>query len=174
MIVFRHADASFPFLWEDASQPSARWHGDGDGPAQYFADTPDGAWAEFLRHEEIKDPADLATVRRAIWAVDLPDEPAERPDLPATTLLGGTATYPDCQAEAQRLRGLGAKRLVVPSAALSAGRAGGHRVDGGLRPGTPRDGKVIVLFGRRPDLAGWAAAIEGRPRDDLLPQVRHF
>jgi hypothetical protein len=54
MIVFRHADPSLPFLWEDVGQPPARWHGDGDGPVQYFTDTPDGAWAEFLRHEEIK------------------------------------------------------------------------------------------------------------------------
>ena len=161
-------------MWEDARQPPARWHGDGDGPVQYFADTPDGAWAEFLRHEEIKDPLDLATVRRAIWAVELPNEPTEHPRLPESTLLGGTPTYPDCQAEARRLRSLGTKRLVAPSAALSAGGVGGHRVDGGLRRATPRDGKVIVLFGRRPDLAGWAAASEGRPRDDLLPRVRHF
>lgn len=174
MIVFRHADPSPPFLWEDSSQPAARWHGEGDGPAHYFADTPDGAWAEFLRHEEIKDPQDLATVIRALWAVELPDEPAERPQLPQKILLGGTASYRDCQAEARRLRRLGAKRLRVPSAALSAGGAGGHRVDGGLRPGPARDGQVIVLFGRRPDLTGWAAAGEGRPRDDLLPRVRHF
>ena len=174
MMVFRHADPSFPFMWEDASQPPARWHRDGDGPVQYFTDTPDGAWAEFLRHEEIKDPLDLATVRRAIWAVELPDEPDEHPRLPESTLQGGTPTYPDCQAEARRLRGLGTRRLVAPSAALSTGGAGGHRVDGGLRRATPRDGKVIVLFGRRSDLAGWAAASEGRPRDDLLPRVRHF
>jgi len=174
MIVFRHADPSFPFLWEDASQPPARWHGVGEGPVQYFTDTPDGAWAEFLRHEEIKDPGDLATVRRAIWAVELPDGPADQPSLPDRTLLGGTTTYAECQAEARRLRGLGANRLAAPSAALSAGGAGGHRVDGGLRPAPPRDGKVIVLFGRRPDLAGWTATSEGRPRDDILPRVRHF
>jgi len=174
MIVFRHSDPSFPFLWEDTSQPPARWHGAGDGPAQYFADTPDGAWAEFLRHEEIKDPADLATVRRAIWAVELPDGPAVNPSLPESTLLGGVTTYPECRAEALRLRGLGANRLEARSAALLAGGASGHRVDGGLRPGAPRDGKVIVLFGLRPDLSGWAAASEGRPREDLLLQVRHF
>jgi hypothetical protein len=37
----------------------------------YFTDTPDGAWAEFLRHEAIFDPEDLLTVRRAPWAVDI-------------------------------------------------------------------------------------------------------
>ena len=74
MIVFRHADPRLPFLWEDARQPPGRWHGGGEGPAHYFSDTPDGAWAELLRHEEIRDPADLATLRRAIWAVEIPDE----------------------------------------------------------------------------------------------------
>ena len=50
MIAFRQVDARYPFLWEDGSQPAGRWHGDGEGPAHYFADTPDGALAEFLRH----------------------------------------------------------------------------------------------------------------------------
>ena len=52
MIVFRQADPRYPFLWSDVSQPAARWHAVGEGPAHYFADTPDGAWAELLRHEE--------------------------------------------------------------------------------------------------------------------------
>jgi hypothetical protein len=174
MMLFRHADPGLPFLWEDADQPPARWHGAGEGPLQYFADTPDGAWAEFLRHEEIRDARDLATIRRAIWAVEVPDEGGAEPDLPERTLLGGISTYPACQAEARRLRGLGATRLVAPSAALLAGGAAGHRVEGGLLSAPPRDGKVIALFGRRPDLTGWAATAEGRPRDDLLPRVRHY
>ena len=64
MILFRHADPRFPFLWETASQPAGRWHAPGEGPVHYLADTPDGAWAEFLRHEEIRDPEDLAGIRR--------------------------------------------------------------------------------------------------------------
>jgi hypothetical protein len=174
VILFRHADPSFPFLWEDAGQPPGRWHGAGEGPVQYLADTPDGAWAELLRHEEIKDPADLATIRRAIWAVEVPDEPSHEPTLPASTLQGGLDTYGACQAEARRLRALGAKRLSAPSAALLPGGAAGHRVDGGLRRGAERDGRVIALLGRRSDLTGWAATADGRPREDLLPRVRHF
>ena len=72
MIVFRHTDPRFPFLQEAAGQPAARWHAPGEGPVHYFADTADGAWAEFLRHEEITDPADLAGIARAIWSIDLP------------------------------------------------------------------------------------------------------
>ena len=69
---FRHCDPRFGFLWTTPAQPAARWHGHGEGPANYFADTPSGAWAEFLRHEGIVDPEDLAGVRRSLWAVELP------------------------------------------------------------------------------------------------------
>jgi hypothetical protein len=66
MIVYRHADPRFPFLWETAAQPPARWHGAGEGPVQYLADTPDGAWAEFMRHEGIATESELMNVRRVL------------------------------------------------------------------------------------------------------------
>lgn len=174
MIAFRHTDPRFPFLWEDNSQPTARWNGPGEGPVQYLCDTPDGAWAEFLRHEEIRDPEDLPTIRRALWAIEVADAPAAAPELTMRTLVGGRRTYPACQAEARRLRVLGLTHLEAPSAALRPGGASGQRVDGGLRPGAPRNGKVIVLFGRRPDLVGWLAATAGHPDPRLLPVIRHF
>ena len=174
MIGFRHTDPRFPFLWEDDSQPPGRWHGEGEGPVHYFADTPDGAWAEFLRHEDITDPADVAEVRRAVWAVELGRPPREEPELGGRTLTGGLRSYRACQGEARRLRALGAKGLVAPSAALLPGAAHGWRVERGLRRGTPRDGRVIALFGPRPDLIGWEAVHEGRPSARLLGRVRHF
>jgi hypothetical protein len=175
VIVFRHADPSLPFLWEDASQPPARWHAAGEGPAHYFAETPDGAWAEFLRHEEIREAADLAGIERSIWAVELPDEEAfARPRLPQTTLTGDTDTYPDCQAEATRLRSAGAAGLRAPSAAVATGAASGWRVSGGLVPARSRAEHVLVLFGRRADLVGWVCADGGRPRPELLAKVHHF
>jgi len=172
MIVFRQVDARYPFLWEDASQPAGRWHGAGDGPAHYFADTPDGAWAEFLRHEEIDDPADLATIRRQMWAVDIGEAPAVAVDLPSAALTGGPDTYPRCQQRARALRAGGATRLSAPSAALLPGGARGLQVRGGVRPARARDGRVIVLFGPPDGLTGWVAAAEGRPADDLLTRVR--
>jgi hypothetical protein len=174
MILFRHADPRFAFLWEDATQPEARWHGDGEGPAHYLAETPDGAWAEFIRHEGITDVADLGTVRRAIWAIDVPDEPRSRPALPESTLRGGLSSYADCQQEARRLRAAGATGVSTPSAALLPATPSGWRVQSGLQPGTVRDEAVIVIFGPRPDLVGWAACAVGRPRDDLLPRVRQL
>src|SRR5215471_7352275 len=113
MIVFRQVDARYPFLWEDARQPAARWHADGDGPAHYFADTPDGAWAEFLRHEEITDLRDLATIRRQMWAVDIGDTPTTPIELPEATLTGGRETYVACQHAAAALRARGVTRIAA-------------------------------------------------------------
>jgi hypothetical protein len=172
VIGYRHTDHRFPFLWEDAGQPAARWHDDGEGPAHYFASTPDAAWAEFIRHEGITDPEDLATVQRGLWAVELPDETLPHPLLPTRTLTGGLRTYPRCRSEARRLREGGAIGLDAPSAAVRSRTASGFRVERGLHPAEPREERVIVLFGPRPDLLGWAACAPGRPRDDLLPRVR--
>jgi hypothetical protein len=173
VILYRHADPRFPFLWERQDQPAARWHGDNDGPVHYLADTPDGAWAEFLRHEGIEQEADLENIRRALWAIEVPDatKPAE-PQLPEETLTGGLGTYEACRAEARRLRAAGATALHAPSAALLPGGARGWKVEGSLQPAPDRNGVVLVLFGPRPDLVGWAATIVGRPRADLLPLVR--
>ena len=175
MIVYRHADPRFPFLWESADQPPARWHGSGEGPVQYFADTPDGAWAEFLRHEGIAEESDLVNVRRALWAIELPDDlPMEAPGLPQPVLTGGTATYEECQKEARRLRTKGTKALRSPSAALLPGGARGWKVDGGLQPAAERDGTVLAVFGPCPKLVGWLASFAARPRSDLVIRVRHL
>ncbi|HEY0152258.1 MAG TPA: RES domain-containing protein [Longimicrobium sp.] len=173
MIAFRHADTRFPPLWETDAQPAARWHAADEGPVHYFADTPDGAWAEFLRHEEITDPADLGTVERAMWAMEIPDDGYADVQLPRPILTGGEDTYADCRAEAARLKAHGAQMIQAPSAALKSGGAAGWRVDSGLQQGPARDGRVHVLFGPRPDLIGWRTAV-GRPSADLLPHVRHF
>jgi len=174
VIAYRHVDPRFPFLWEEPEQPAGRWHRDGEGPTHYLADTPDGAWAELLRHEEIRDPEDLETLRRALWSVEVGDMPSIRPDLPDAALLGGPGSWPRCQKEAERLRASGARGLLAPSAALRPAGASGWRVEGGLRPGPDRDGRVVVLFGPRPDLVGWQATAEGRPGEHVLERVRHF
>lgn len=178
MLGFRHADARYPFLWEDARQPAARWHGAGEGPVQYLADTPDGAWAEFLRHEEIVDEADLLGISRLLWVVRVPDETVEQaaePALDPATLTGGESSYSACQDEARRLRAGGAIALRAPSAALQSGGAHGQVTAGGtLDDADPRDGQVWILYGVRPDLVGWAAGAAGTCQPRLLPLVRHF
>lgn len=174
MIVFRHVDTRFPFLWETPDQAEGRWNRAGDGPVHYFADTPHGAWAEFLRHEEIRDPGDLRGVSRSIWAIELHEVPGAKPPLPSEILTGGRETYATCQREAENLRTDGATGLIAASAALAPGGAAGWRIDGGRKPAHSRDGLVVVLFGQRPDLVGWEASHEGRPDEWMLMRVRHF
>ncbi|HEX2343424.1 MAG TPA: RES domain-containing protein [Vicinamibacterales bacterium] len=175
MIVFRQTDPRYPFLWSDAAQLAGRWHAEGEGPVHYFADTPDGAWAEFLRHEEITDPEDIPTIRRALWAVEIDDQEGTAVSLPQSVLTGGLDRYPRCQAHARELRARGVRRLVAPSAALLPGGATGREVAHGMeRPARRRDGSVIVLIGLPEGLVGWRAVEHGAPPVDVLPRVRHF
>ena len=169
---FRHCDPRYPFLWQTDDQPAARWHGTGDGPANCFADTPDGAWAEFLRHEGITDADDLAGVRRSLWVVELPEADYAEPALPEASLFGDASSYPDCQAEARRLRAAGAERLGVRGAALLPGGAGGWQGETfPMAHGVARDGLVWVLFGAI-SATGWLAVAAGSPPARVLPWVR--
>ena len=176
MILFRHCDRRFPFLWESSAQHGARWHAEGEGPVQYFADTPSGAWAEFLRHEGVREEKDLEGMRRALWAVEVPVETLDvrEPALEPAVLGGGAGAYAKCQAEARRLRTAGAEALRAPSAALKAGGAAAWVVDGGEREGTPRDGVVLALFGRQAECIGWPVVEAGAAPARLLDRVRHL
>jgi hypothetical protein len=174
MIGFRNSDPRWPFLRSDVTQPAARWHALGDGPANYFADTAVGAWAEFLRHEEIKDPADLAGVQRSLWAVEIPDTGYGAPALADATLRGDKTTYPRCQAEARRLRATGRAGVRAPSAALLSGAASGWSCTPNEAPAAARDGFVYVLFGPPGGLVGWPVVEAGHPPVRILPLVNHF
>jgi hypothetical protein len=175
MIGYRHCDARFPFLWSSANQPAARWHGANQGPVNYFADTPVGAWAEFLRHEGIRDAKDLEGVQRALWAVELPDGGYATPSLPAHVLRGNISTYAACQSEARRLRALGNDKLESTSAALIGGGARGWVSNPHINPApTARDGKVWVLFGARSDLVAWPLVESGAPPERILPLIHHL
>ncbi|HEX3702158.1 MAG TPA: RES family NAD+ phosphorylase [Vicinamibacterales bacterium] len=174
MIVFRQVDARYPFLWEGGGQPPGRWHARDEGPANYFSDTPDGAWAELLRHEEITEAEDVLAIRRQLWAVDIGDAPLDPVSTPASVVSGGPETYGRCQAHARALRARGASRLTAPSAALVPGGARGCHVEGGVVPAAPRDGRVVVLFGSPDGLTGWMAAEEAHPSVDLLARVNHY
>lgn len=174
---FRHCDPAYAFAWESDAQPPGRWHAAGRGPAHYLADTPDGAWAELIRHEGITDADDLADVRRALWTVEVPDDDgtsADRVRLPRTVTTGGLDTYHRCQAHADRLRASGSTGIMAPSAALARGAAGGHRTDCGLQAASAADGLALALFGARPELVGWVVVTSGAPPVDLLTRVRHL
>lgn len=142
-----------------------------------MSDTPDAAWAEFLRHEEISDEADLAGVERSLWAVEI-DESEEhiaQPRLFRRLLTGGTETYDECRREARRLRRRGATALVAPAAGLMPGSGGGQQVRGlKLIEAPPRDGRTLALFGARPELRGWQCVEAGRPNARVLALVNHL
>jgi len=179
MIVFRVCDSRYPFLWTAANgahQREGRWHARGEGPVQYFADTPAGAWAELLRHEEITDAGDLAGICARIWAVHLDDAVEARvPELPLAAMQSDPDGYGTCREEARRLRAAGVIRLVVPSAALKPGAAAGYQVGAtGLHSGVGRDGKVIVHFGPLPEAQAWCTAEGGQPPRESLDSVRHY
>jgi RES domain len=175
LILYRHAPPHLPFLWEVADQPKGRWNRNGEGPVQYLADTPAGAWAELLRHEGITELADLAGVRRAIWAVETHDAlQLEVPALPLRTLVGDESTYAQCQGEADRIRDSGADGIETVSAALKAGAAAGWHVDVGIHREAPVDGRVVVVFDRRPNFRGWPVVRSGVPPVEVLDDVRHL
>ena len=172
---FRHCDPRFPFLWQTAEQPAARWHGADEGPANYFADTPTGAWAEFLRHEGITDAADLPGVRRSLWAVELPAVAAAdlvQPDLPDALRYGDESSYPRCQDASRQARASGQRWLKAPSAALLPGEARGWTAAPALVRELPaRPGWVWVYFGACP-FVGWPVVEAGQPPAAVLLMVR--
>ncbi len=173
MIVFRNTNSRYPFLWETSLQPAARYNAENDGPAQYFADTADGAWAEFVRHAEITDPEELQDVRRALWCVDIPGESYETVELAYEKATGDKSTYSECQKYAKSLREKSILRLKAPSAAIIKDQAGGFRVQDGLRRGVPRPGFIIVLFELLPNSPGWRVAVAGPPVE-ILDITHHF
>ena len=135
---------------------------------QYFADTPPGAWAELLRHEEITDPADLAGIWARLWVVEIGDVQMHEPKLPGASFSSPDG-YEVCRVEARRLRAAGAERMMAISAALAPGEGAGFHVGtGGLIRASARDGRMIVHFGVLPDAQGWCAAEAARPDEELL------
>jgi len=174
-LAFRHCDPRSPFLWQTAAQPPARWHGAGEGPANYFSDTPTGAWAEFLRHEGITDAADLPGVRRSLWAVELPDlrgAEVARPTLSDAALFGNESSYAACQAMARTARASGQVWLHARGAALLPGQASGWTAaPEPARETAARQGQVWVFFGLCP-FVGWPVVEAGQPPAAVLPLVR--
>lgn len=173
MIVFRNADPRYPFLWETTNQPGARYHQDGDGPAQYFADTANGAWAEFLRHAEITDVDELEDVRRAMWCIEISDDIPPVSALPPTIATGDKTSYAACQDYASSLRKRGQNRIHEKSAALVPGGARGSRVNKGLQNGPAREGVIVVIFDYLPNETGWRICV-GSPPVHVLAVTKHF
>jgi len=168
---FRYSSYDVPF-WARSNTSDERWHSAGDGATQYLSATPDGAWAELIRSDNLRSDADLALVQMPLWQAmieqvhiaDYSDfETAERANFNPEALVDDEQAA--CRAEGRRLREAGFAGVLYPSAAL---------------PGEQN----LVLFGPR-ILLPWGAARRlasgipainltvGSPPRELLARVRH-
>lgn len=171
-LAFRQTDYDVPFWARSNSQPG-RWNKAGDAPTQYWSLHPDGAWAEFVRQEELTDPAAILALHRPIWVcrislaplVDLrEDEERVRYGVTAGELVSSDWTA--CQRLGRRLRADGAPGVLAPSAALA-----GHD---NLTIFGPR--RAIALH-RRPVLHSTvpaAVVARGAPEPGLVERVRQW
>lgn len=123
LTAFRWSTYDVPFWARDNSRPG-RWHGLGDGPTQYLSLSPAGAWAELIRHEELRSEADLDGVSIPLWVARLRCSPIidlRRVDVQAHyDVSSDVLVAPDWTPTQQlgaRLR-LDGAAAVVPSAAL--------------------------------------------------------
>lgn len=69
--LFRWSDYDVPFWARNNSRPG-RWHVVGNPPTQYWSMTPDAAWAELIRTEDLRLEEDLDLVRMPLWVCRLP------------------------------------------------------------------------------------------------------
>ena len=178
---FRVCDRRHPFLWHTQGQLAGRWNRAGDEPVHYLASTPTVAWAEWIRHQEIHDPDDLAGVAAALWAVLIPkdwgNQDLQAVELPMELVLG-TTTEPQATrlALVDQLRQQGAKGLLAPTAALHQSDVAVPcvRVSNGIErlELLPMPAHVILFWCAADQLPGWCCVPEGRPGAELLPLVR--
>ena len=147
----------------------------------YLANTPTVAWAEWIRHQEIEDPADLEGVAAALWAVLIPAHWGDRDlhvvEMPLELVLGTTPEAESVRlALVDQLKDQGAQGLLAPTAALHRSHEVSPcvRVIGG--EGHPDElpvaANVILLWCNADQLPGWCCVPEGRPDPELLPLVR--
>lgn len=169
---FRYSDYDTP-LWARANTHDGRWHVARRSPTQYFGITPDACWADLIRHENLRTEQELGMVRMPLWVLQLSEqriadystfERAEAAGFPPDALVDDD--WERCGAEGDRLRELGYRGVMAPSAAL------------------PGDLALTLFGGRR--AVGWnddplvASAIPakvvtiGGPPPGLLERVRHF
>lgn len=170
-LAYRYSNYDTPFWARGNTQPG-RWHVPGDGPTQYLSFSTDGAWAELIRAEDLRTEEEVALVSMPLWqarveqaaVVDYADfARADAAGFPAEALIDDD--YERCQREGRRLRGLGYRGVVAPSAAL---------------PGTLNltlfGGRIAIDWESTPRVASSLPATvltKGAPPPGLVTRVRH-
>lgn len=168
---YRYSSYDVPF-WARPNTTDERWHALGDGPTQYLSATPDGAWAELIRNENLRSETDLALVQMPLWQAQIDEaqiadyrdfETAERAGLDPAVLID--EDQGPCRMEGRRLRENGFAGVLYPSAALPG--------EQNLALFGPR---ILLPWGASRKLASGIPANKltvGAPPADLLPRVRH-
>lgn len=132
---FRQVSSRHSPLWhrplplQPQVQEASRFNWRGTDYVQYMASTPDGAWAELIRHFGIEDEDDLARVSRVFYALvvdendiaDLTELDAGRDadrDLLGHLVGDGEADLEACRELADELASDDFRGLLTPSSAL--------------------------------------------------------
>lgn len=171
LVGFRYSSYDVPF-WVRPNTHAQRWNASLEAPTQYWSLTPDGAWAEHIRFNDIRTEAELDEVRVPIWACRLPSiglldlrDPGvrERYGLKHSDLTA--AEWSPCQLAATAMRAHGVRGILSPSPVLA-------------------DATNVTLFGPRRAIAfetrpALASAVPaaivaiGRPPRRLVDRVIH-
>jgi hypothetical protein len=139
-VAFRYSDYDTP-LWVRPNTEDGRWHVARTEPTQYLCLSPDGCWADLIRHETLQTEIDVALIRIPLWVLKINEEriadystfeKAEAAGFPPHALID--EDWERCQVEAERLKGLGFRGVLSPAAALAGETAmtlfGGRRTVG--------------------------------------------
>ncbi len=129
--LFRQAGIGYPALWLPGTaahakpQPSARWHTEGHGYAQYLSTEADGCWTELVRFAHVRTEEQRAHLLYRLWRLraiehDVADlstfDKIHAAGFDPAMLVDDDYSY--CQQLAQRLIDAGFRGVLAPSAAL--------------------------------------------------------
>jgi hypothetical protein len=170
-VAFRYSDYDTP-LWARPNSSPGRWHEPADGPTQYLCKSVEGSWAELIRAENLRTEEEVALVRMPMWGLDVHSqniadystfEVAERLGFPPDALIDDD--HARCRAEGRRLRELGYRGVLAPSAALP-----------GALNVTLFGPRIASKWGVPPVLASAIPATRlavGAPPGGIVERVRH-
>lgn len=168
LTVFRYVDYDHPF-WVAPNRRAGRWHGLGEPPTQYWSLSPDAAWAELIRAEDLRTEAELDLVRMPLWVcrvlttglIDL-----RLPEMQEAHAIGEDVQRAD---DHERCRLAGARIRLVCRGIVSFSAALAQHAN--LTMFGPRR---AVDWRRHSSLASTlpaAVSATGRPPSGLLPRV---
>lgn len=168
-MAFRYCSYDVPF-WVRPNTRAQRWNVLLEGSTQYWSLTPDGAWAEHIRFNDIRTEAELDEVRIPIWVCRAPGlglldlrEPDVRGRYGLTLRDMTDGDWGACQRAATVMRAEGVRGILSPSAALA-----------GATNLTLFGPRRAIAYNRRPALASAVPAAVvaiGRPPTKLVDRV---